>query len=94
MTTSTNEAAIAEIWQLFRETDAKFEETDRQINETNAQLRRLEGLFGNQWGRLIEALVQPGVLKLFQQRGHDVRRLFQRSRAQRNGESMEIDIIP
>lgn len=104
MTESTTEAAIAEIWQLFKETDTKFKETDerldqrfsetdRQIKETNVQLRRLEGLFGNQWGRLIEALVQPGVLKLFQNRGHDVRRLHQRSKAQRNGSSMEIDII-
>lgn len=115
MAESTTEAAIAEIWQLFKETDTKFKETDarldqrftetnaqlnqrfsetdRQIKETNAQLRRLEGLFGNQWGRLIEALVQPSVLKLFRNRGHDVHRLHQRSKAQRNGSSMEIDII-
>lgn len=81
----------------FKETDARMEqrtaETDRQLKETDAKLRRLEGLFGNQWGRLIEALVQPSVLSLFQKRGHNVRRLHQRSKAQRNGDSMEIDII-
>lgn len=93
MAEPTTEAAIAEVWQLFKETDTRFKETDRQIRETNAQLRKLEGFFGNQWGRLIEALIQPSVLKLFQSRGHDVRRLHQRSKAQRNGDSMEVDII-
>ncbi|MEZ4867988.1 MAG: hypothetical protein R3C14_42060 [Caldilineaceae bacterium] len=118
MADQTTEQTIAEIWQLFKETDAKFKETDakfketdsrldRSFAETNAEiartsaevarttvnLQKLEGLFGNQWGRLIEALVQPGVLSLFQQRGHDVRRLHRRSKAQVNGTTMEIDII-
>ena len=129
MTTQSTEQAIAEIWKLFRETDAKFKETDAQFKETDAkfketdaqfketdkrldqriaetdarlaedlmatraELRKLEGLFGNQWGRLIEALVRPGVLSLFQQRGHDVRRLHQRSTATVDGRNMEIDII-
>ena len=133
MTTQSTEQAIAEIWKLFKETDAKFKETDAQFKETDAQfketdkrldqriaetdkrldqriaetdarlaedlmetraeLRKLEGLFGNQWGRLIEALVRPGVLSLFQQRGHDVRRLHQRSTATVDGRNMEIDII-
>lgn len=104
MTEATLEQSVAEIWKLFKETDAKFketdarldqrfQETDRQFKETDAKLRRLEGLFGNQWGRLMEALVQPNVLQLFQARGHDVRRLHQRSKAQRNGQQMEIDLI-
>jgi hypothetical protein len=96
----TTEQAIAEIWKLFKETDAKFKETDAQIKATNAQmketdakLRRLEGLFGNQWGKLLEALTQPGILRLFQSRGHQVCRLHQRSKAQRNGDTIEIDLI-
>ncbi|NJN82560.1 MAG: DUF3782 domain-containing protein [Caldilineaceae bacterium] len=111
MAEQTNEEAIAEIWQLFKETDGRFKETDARFKETDARLARLfaetraeiaqttlnlqklEGLFGNQWGRLIEALIQPGVLKLFQTRGYDVRRLHQRSEAQVNGSTMEIDLI-
>jgi hypothetical protein len=100
----TNQEAVAEIWKLFKETDAKFKETDarldqrfretdRQSKETDAKLRRLEGLFGNQWGRLVEAPVQPNVLRLFQRRGHAVHRLHQRSKAQRNGDTLEIDLI-
>jgi predicted AAA+ superfamily ATPase len=86
MAEQTTQEAVAEIWQLFKETDVKFKETD-------AKIRALEGLFGNQWGRLIEALVQPGVLRLFQERGLQVRRLHQRSKAQRNGDTMEVDLI-
>lgn len=104
MTEQTLEQSVNEIWKLFKETDARldqrfqetdqrFRETDRQFKETDAKLRRLEGLFGNQWGKLMEALVQPSVLSLFQARGHDVRRLHQRSKAQRNGDHMEIDLI-
>ena len=104
LTEATLEQSVAGIRKLFKETDARFKETDarldqrfletdRQFKETDAKLRRLEGLFGNQWGRLMEALVQPNVLQLFQARGHDVRRLHQRSKAQRNGKQMEIDLI-
>jgi len=100
MAKQTTEQAVAEIWQLFRETDAqfketaaRFKETDVKFQETNAKLRRLEGLFGNQWGKLLEAWVQPAVLKLFQARGHQVRRLHQRSKSRVNGKNMEIDLI-
>ena len=41
----------------------------------------------------MEALVQSNVLKLFQARGHQVHRLHQRSKVQRNGDTMEIDLI-
>jgi len=140
MAEQTNQEAVAEIWKLFKETDARFKETDARLDQrfketdtrldqrfketdaqiketdarldqrfketaaeikataaeikaTSANLRRLEGLFGSQWGKLIEALVQPNVLALFQARGHQVHRLHQRSKAQRNGEMMEIDLI-
>jgi hypothetical protein len=56
-----------------------------EVARTSAGLRKLEGIFGNPWGRLLEALVKPGVLALFQQRGHDVRRLHERSQARIDG---------
>jgi hypothetical protein len=47
MTKQTTQEAVAEILQLFKETDARldqrFKETDRQFKETDAKLRRLEG---------------------------------------------------
>lgn len=97
MTEQTTQEAVAEIGRLFKETDARFKETDARLDqrfrETDDKLRRLESLFGAQWGRLMEALVQSNVLKLFQARGHQVHRLHQRSKVQRNGDTMEIDLI-
>jgi hypothetical protein len=96
--------AVAEIWELFRETDARFKETDARldarfketaasIRKTDEQLRRLEGLFGNQWGKMLEALVRPGALGLFQERGIQVRYTYPRVKVQRNGESREFDLL-
>ncbi len=96
--------AVAEVWQLFKETDAKFKETqaelDRRFKETNTQLketdqklRRLEGLFGNQWGKLIETLVKSNALKLFQAWGLPLHQTFTRASSQLNGRSMEVDLL-
>ncbi len=117
--------AAAEVWQLFKETDAKFKETDAkfketqteldrrfketdeqiketttqlqetntQLKETDQKLRRLEGLFGNQWGKLIEALVKPSALKLFQSWGLPLHQTFARASSQLNGRSMEVDLL-
>ena len=104
MVTQTNEEAVAEIRQLFRETDAqfkevaaRFKETDSKFKETDERMdrrfRQLEGLFGNQWGRLLEALVEPGVLRLFQGRGIAVHNVYRRALAQVGGNSMEIDLL-
>ncbi|MFN8487629.1 MAG: hypothetical protein U0350_08570 [Caldilineaceae bacterium] len=94
------QAAVDEIWRLFRETSEQFKETDTRfketeaiVKETSASLRRLEGLFGSQWGKLIEALVQPNALKIFRERGIQVHYVNRRVLSQRNGQSMEVDLI-
>lgn len=98
------ESAIAEIWELFKETDAKFKETDARLDtilsatstegeKTAPQIRALEGLFGSQWGRMLEALGQLGSLAVFQARGIDVHYIYPRAKSQQNGSTMEIDLI-
>ncbi|MBV7333074.1 DUF3782 domain-containing protein [Chloroflexi bacterium TSY] len=98
------DSAIAEIWELFKETDAKFKETDArldtilsatsaEVEKTAQQIRALEGLFGSQWGRMLEALVQPGALAVFQARGIDVHYIYPRAKSHQNGSTMEIDLI-
>ncbi|MBV7336427.1 DUF3782 domain-containing protein [Chloroflexi bacterium TSY] len=104
MAEQSTEQAVAEIWELFRATDAKFKETDAKFKETDARLdkrfqetdeklRRLEGLFGSQWGKFIEALVQPNALRLFQEKGIQVHYVNQCVLSQLNGRHMEIDLI-
>jgi hypothetical protein len=94
------DAKFKETDAKFKETDAKFKETDAQfkltdvkIQETSRQIRALEGLFGSQWGKFIEALVQPNALRLFQEWGIRVHYVYRRASSQFNGESMEIDLI-
>ncbi|RIK36881.1 MAG: DUF3782 domain-containing protein [Chloroflexi bacterium] len=100
MAEQITQEAVAEIWQLFKETDAKFKETDAKFKETDAkiqettrQIRALEGLFGSQWGKFIEALVHPNALRLFQAWGIQVHYVYRRAISQFNGEHMELDLL-
>jgi len=95
-----------DVWALFQEVARKFEETDRQFKETDRQfketslqfketdrkIRELSELFTSQWGKLIEALVCPGLLEVFRQRGLPVNETLQRDRVRRDGREMEIDV--
>lgn len=82
-----------ELAEQTKETDARFIETDARFKDTDEQLRRLEGLFGIQWGRMIEALVAPAALQLFRDRGIDVHSSYQRQKSRINGRTMELDIV-
>ena len=112
MSEKTTQDAINEVWQLFKETDARLdrriaetdarldkriEETDARLDKrsavTEANLTRLENLFTSQWGKMLEALVEPGALALFQSRGIDLKRTYRRSESQLNGRTMELDVV-
>jgi Holliday junction resolvase-like predicted endonuclease len=98
---------VQEIWALFRDTDRRMKETSEQIREvarrqeeTDKEIRGfhegmkdLRELFTGQWGKLVEALVEPSVLRLFQERGIQVIDTAQRLKTTKNGEQMEIDIL-
>ena len=75
---------LKETDRQLKETDRQLKETDRQLKETDKKLEKyfretdkkikeLTNLFTTQWGRLIEALVEPGVLELFQKWGIKVK---------------------
>jgi hypothetical protein len=80
-----------------RRLDKRFEETDRRLDkrfeETDKAIKELATLFTGQWGKLVEALVRPSALKLFQERGVNVTETYQRVESYRNGSQMEIDIL-
>lgn len=92
---------LAETFASMREASA---ETDRKLAEvfagmreesaeTDRQLRRLEGSVGMQFGRFVEALVEPSCLKLFQQRGIVVNQSMRRVEALVEGQQLEIDVL-
>jgi len=74
-----------------RETDRQMQETDRKMQETDRKIRELSGLFTSQWGKLVEALMRPGTVQLFQARGVVVRQLTGR-RSGRDDEGREIEV--
>ena len=89
-----------DIAHRFKETDnqfkdiaLQFEDIAQQFKETGQQIKELKNLFTNQWGRLIEALVEPGIITLFQQRGINVKKRKPRAQGKRKGKHMEIDLI-
>ena len=65
-----------------------------QMRETDRKIKELTNLFTGQWGKLIEALIKPGSLKLFQDRGINVQKRKTRMAERLNGgRHMEIDIL-
>lgn len=81
------------IEETDRRLDQRFEETRQEIAALSAQIRASENLFTGQWGRLMEALVKPGVARLFRDRGIAVSQTLEQLQARRGGEEMEIDLL-
>ena len=90
--------------QRAKEINARFEETRQLISqnaqearqrarETDRQIKALSHIFTNNWGRLVEALIEPGSIKLFQERGINVPKSKPRHDRSRNGKHMEIDLL-
>ncbi len=61
-----------------RETERLREALREQGRETDQKIRELSALFTTQWGKLVEALVEPGTVNLFRERGIKVRRSARR----------------
>ena len=103
MTTKELEKSIQEIWNLFKETDGRFKETDKEIDKLSKSVeetrktaeitnRAVYALTGK-WSRFVEGLIAPAVERLFNERGIEVDKVFQRVKTRRNGSEMEVDIL-
>ncbi len=98
-----NNRRIAEMDKQLQATDKQLQATDQQIQATDKQLqatdKRLNKYFetvkilDRNWGKFVEALVEPSVAKLFQDIGILVVGSEQRKKRQIGGESIEIDIL-
>ncbi len=75
------------------ELDRRFRETDQEIKNIGKKIRSLAGSFDYQWGKLIEKLVKSGVVKLFQERGIDIKFVTERMKRTKGGGTMEIDLL-
>ena len=71
------------------ETDRRLQETDRKLAEVGRQL----GGLGNRLGEFVEGVVRPGLVRLFQERGIDVRRTLRDVSGDKNGIALQIDLL-
>ncbi|MEI6379778.1 MAG: DUF3782 domain-containing protein [Cyanobacteriota bacterium ELA615] len=101
------ERRAVEIDRLFAESKAEDErrkaEADRTMEELKRGIAKLEKTvertskavdsLTTRWGRFVEELVEPAVIKLFQAKGIDVKEVHPRLESKRDEFSMEIDIM-
>jgi predicted nuclease with RNAse H fold len=66
-----------------------MEALQRSVAETTLAVNGLT----SRWGRFVEELVEPAVVRMFQERGIDVKEKHPRVSVKRQGLAMEIDIL-
>lgn len=103
MDTREQELTVQDIWKLFRETqqefretDRRFKETDRKFQETRSMIEKTRGEVSSLtdgWGRFVESMVEPAVVRLFAGRGIPLDGTSPRAKRRRNGQTMEIDVL-
>ena len=71
----------------------EMQEIRQQGKETDRRLRKAEGLFTTQWGKLMESLVEGDLVKLLQDRNINVPKTSCRIKGALNGEYAELDIV-
>lgn len=71
------------------ESDRTMAELKRTVERTSKAVDSLT----TRWGRFVEELVEPAVLRLFQEKGIDVKEIYPRAQVKRQGVAMEIDIL-
>jgi len=64
-------------------------DTDRRLNELGKQI----GGLGNRLGEFVEGVVRPGLVRLFRERGVDVRETHRDLEAERNGRKAQVDLL-
>jgi hypothetical protein len=78
------------------ESDRRAAEADRSMAELKRTVERTSKAVDSlttRWGRFVEELVEPAVLRLFQEKGIDIKEVYPRARVKRQGIAMEIDIL-
>ncbi|PZU98929.1 MAG: DUF3782 domain-containing protein [Pseudanabaena sp.] len=86
----------AEAARRSAEADRRAAEADRsmaRLEKTVERTTKAVEALTTRWGRFVEELVEPAILRLFQEKGIDVKEVYPRARTKRQGFAMEIDIL-
>jgi hypothetical protein len=75
--------------QSKAEADRRLAELEKLVTSANTAVNNLT----SRWGRFVENLVEPAAVRLFQERGIDVKETHKRMKVKRGELEMEIDIF-
>lgn len=86
---------MAETDRQMKETYQQMKETDRQMKETDRRLKKLADEFTSYSGHIIEGLMEPSALRIFQNAGYDVDSCTKnyKRRIKATGQQAEYDLI-
>ena len=91
---------MQEIRKIQKETAQQMKETDRQMKETDKKIDKVFGTFSNNWGKLVESLVEGDLLKKLAEKGitidgtaSRVKGVIKATKAQEENKECEIDIL-
>jgi len=76
--------------QRFKETDQKFKETSQLIKESSNKADKYLGKiheFDRNWGKLVESLVAPSIVKQFQKEKFEIEGMSQRMMRRKAGKT-------
>jgi predicted AAA+ superfamily ATPase len=85
-----------ELSTRFKETDQKFKETSQLIKESSDKADKYLGKikeFDRNWGKLVESLVAPSIVKQFQKENFEIEGMSQRMMRRKAGKTLEIDAL-
>lgn len=93
---------VRETTEQMKETDRRMKETDRQMRETDRKMKEAERLikelstrFTSQSGHILEGLMEPSAIRMFQKRGYNINRCWKNFKRYSKdvGRKMEIDLL-
>ena len=84
---------MAEADRRAAESKAEFDQRMERLDKLTANANREVSSLGDRWGLFVENRVAPAVLRLFQERGIEVRHLYRRAVSDIPGAEMEVDIL-
>ena len=84
---------LIEITKSQKESEQRRKELELQMKETDRRLKKAEGLFTTQWGKLMETLVEGDLLKLLKQKNIRVVDTTMNMKGCYKDQNWEIDML-
>ena len=86
---------IKETGKIVKETSRQMKETDRQMKETDRKFKELSNQFSSTTGHIIEGLMEPAAIRLFQEKGYNVNRCWKNFKRyeKASGRRLEVDLL-